>query len=348
MMRSCPRLSRRLRAIASVLALLGMVAIPLAAQNPILEFSFESDPVTIPQASIRSASLRVENISVHEADNIEIALLSGPIEVTAGELIDVLGAFSDVLLNVPLSADADARIGEALAQFELTYTYCIGDLCFQIVEEVSLGIDVVAALTVPIDGPLPDPIVAKPVVDDGNAWRIVVPLGLGLLLALALIASRWIGRRWWVTLLLVGVLAVGLGYGISLKQDQQAQSIGAVLCTSCVGIEETPHRDPELSDDGQQRVMALTERIELLLFSAPWCHACPYAKELVRQVTELNSLITNQVIDVDEDRDAADRNGIIQSGRTIVPAILRVDTGEVLFGIEDLEERLMTLLEESP
>ncbi|MBE0634456.1 hypothetical protein IH601_00455, partial [Candidatus Bipolaricaulota bacterium] len=151
-----------------------------------------------------------------------------------------------------------------------------------------------------------------------------------------------------VTLLLVGVLAVGLGYGISLKQDQQAQSIGAVLCTSCVGIEETPHRDPELSDDGQQRVMALTERIELLLFSAPWCHACPYAKELVRQVTELNSLITNQVIDVDEDRDAADRNGIIQSGRTIVPAILRVDTGEVLFGIEDLEERLMTLLEESP
>jgi hypothetical protein len=36
---------------------------------------------------------------------------------------------------------------------------------------------------------------------------------------------------------------------------------------------------------------------------------------------------------------------VIRSSRTIVPAVLRVDTGEIIFGVEDLEERLLNLLE---
>lgn len=341
-------LHKYLREITGVLVLLGIVAVSLAAQTPILEFSFESDSVTLAQAGSTVARLRVENISPHEADNLEITRLAGPVDVIAGDLIEVLGPFSDTLLEVPLAAGSDAQVGEALAQFELIYTYCIGDLCFQIVDEISLRIDINAPETVSDDGVILDPIEPTTPAADTDIWKLVLPVGLGLLLALALAASRMVGRRWWVLLLLVGILAAGLGVGFSLKQDQQAQSIGAVLCTSCVGIEETPHLEAQLSDEGQERVMALTREIELLLFSAPWCHACPYAKALVNQVAAINPAITVEVIDVDVDRDAARRYGIMQSGRTIVPAVLRVDMGQVLFGIEDLESRLLALLEETP
>jgi hypothetical protein len=36
---------------------------------------------------------------------------------------------------------------------------------------------------------------------------------------------------------------------------------------------------------------------------------------------------------------------VVRSARTVVPAIIRVDTGEVIFGSEELEERLVDLLE---
>jgi len=69
---------------------------------------------------------------------------------------------------------------------------------------------------------------------------------------------------------------------------------------------------------------------------------------MVQQATDINSSISVQWIDVDESKDAAREYGIVQSGRTIVPAILRLDTQETIFGIENLEARLLALLEEAP
>lgn len=350
-----PRCHRvRICRVMLVLAVLLGVSLGSLAQAPILRFSFEDTSLIVPVGGMATSRLRITNDSVYDADDIEISLLSGPVDLSPIEPIEVIGAFSSDMLSVQLQAGTDAAIGSADALFELSYTYCIGDLCFQIVEDISLALEFIPAPIEPIDGPMIEPVVDPVVVPDLPApiakrsfWPRLLPIGLGVILVAAVVLSKVIGQRWWVLGLFAVVLAAGLGYGISLRQDQQAQSIGAVLCTSCVGIEETPHNDPELSRDGRLRVEALSTEIELRLFSATWCHACPYAKELVRQVTELNPLITSQVIDVDVDREAADRYGIIQSGRTIVPAILRVDTGEVLFGIEDLEERLIVLLEET-
>lgn len=332
--------------IALIFLLVSLVSVPLFGQNPILDFSFETESLTIPLAGSASAWLRVTNSSVYEADSIEISLLSGPFDLSPIEPIEVLDPFSDTLLEIPLSIGIDAAEGESEALFELLYTYCVGDLCFQIVEEIVLRIEVIPAIVEPVNDRIPDP-VSIPPVEESNPWKLVFPIALGLGLVVSLIGGRIVGRRWWVLVLLVAVLASGLGYGMLLKQDQQAQSIGAVLCTSCVGIEESPSGDPELSDEARIRVAAITDGVELLLFSATWCHACPYAKTMVQQVVEINPAVTYQLIDVDEDKDAANRYGIVQSGRTIVPAILRVDTGEVLFGIEDLEKRLITLLEGS-
>ena len=331
--------------LALVFFVLGFASISVFGQTPILEFSFETEPLEIPQAGSASAWLRVANSSVYEADDIEIALLSGPVELSPIEPIEVLDPFSDTLLEVPISLGADVAEGEEEVSFELAYTYCIGELCFQIVEEILLPIEVISAVVEPVNGQIPDPVQIPPS-KERNAWELVFPIALGLMLGVSLIASRMIGRRWWVLVLLLAVLAGGLGYGFLLRQDQQAQSIGAVLCTSCVGIEETPHRDPELSHETQTEIAAIAHEVELLFFTATWCHACPYAKAMVQQVAEINPAISYQVIDVGEDQDAAKYYGIVQSGRTIVPAILRVDTGEVVFGIEDLEERLIALLEE--
>jgi len=336
-----------IRGLALILLLLGFASISTFAQSSILEFSFESESLTIPLGGSASGWLRVTNSSVYEADDIEVALLSGPFEMSAIEPIEVLDPFSNTLLEVRLSVGSDVAEGDSEALFELSYTYCIGELCFQIVEEIALQIDVIPAVVEPANGDISD-ILEAPFVGKGNPWNLIFPIALGLGLVMSLIAGRIVGRRWWVIVLLMAVLVSGLVYGISLKQDQQAQSIGAVLCTSCVGIEETPNQDPELSPEARTKIAAITREIELLFFTAIWCQACPYAKAMVQEVTEINPLILYQLIDVDVDRDAANYYGIVKSGRAIVPAILRVDTGDVLFGIEDLEERLIALLEASP
>lgn len=343
-----------------ILILIALVTVSLAsvAQTPILSFAFEDSSLQATAGRAATTRLRVTNDSVYDADDVEILLLSEWAELSPMEPITVVDAFSNVSPSLQIQVPRDAALGANELLFELSYTYCIGELCFQIVDEVALSIEILEAPADPIDETIleptadvtPDPIVSP---DTGSSkarvspLRWLLPVSLVTVLAVALIASKIVGRAWWITGLLLIALAGGLGYGISLRQDQQAQSIGAVLCTSCVGIEETPHSAPELSVTGRERIEALTTEIELRIFSATWCHACPYAKQLVEQVVGLNPRIVTQVIDVDEDREAADRYGIIQSGRTIVPAILRVDTGEVLFGIEDLEERLIALLEET-
>lgn len=333
--------------IALLVLGIALVAIGASAQNPILEFSFEGQWLAIPLEGSATTWLLVNNTSVYEADDIEISWLSGPIDLGPVEPIEVLDPFSDARMTIPVILGIDAVEGEGEALFELSYTYCVADVCFQIIEEITLSLVVVPAVIEPVNGRISDPIEVLPV-DEEADLSVAFAIILGLGLAASLIAGKIWGRRWWVTILLVAVLATGLVYGIMLNQDQQAQSIGAVLCTSCVGIEETPHGDPVLSEESRSRIAALSDEIELLLFTATWCHACPYAKAMVQQAVDINPLVTFQLVDVDIDKNAASQYGIIQSGRTIVPAILRADTDEVVFGIEDLETRLMSLLEGSP
>jgi len=321
-----------------------IAAQPIAAQAPILDFAFETAPVIVPAGGDSFANLHVTNTSVQEADDIEVSLAEGPVTLATVEPIEVLSPFDDVWIRLPLSAGESAEPGESVASFEVLYTYCIGDMCYQILEEISVAIHVAVVGPASDDGDTIPPADTAPAETGVEAWRIVLPIVLGVLLVGTLFASHVRRRHWGVHLMAFVILGTSLGVGFALSQDQQAQSIGAVLCTSCVGIEVTPHVEAVLSADARERITALDEPMELLVFSAPWCHACPYAKQLVAQAADASPVLTVQVIDVDDDRDAADRYGIVQSGRTIVPAILRVDTGEILFGIEDLEERLLSLL----
>lgn len=319
-----------------------------AAQEPILTVSFDRDELTIPVGSTAVVRLRLANRSVYPADDIEVFLLDGEgIEMGAVERVVELRPFSEIVLDVSLSVPEALGEGTSDVQFELAHTYCIGDLCFYIFEPIALRVvrTQPSEVTGPLVAPGTDPGGDGAPVASGWPWRRLLPAGLGLMLAGALVATtrRRFARAGQVVLLSLGL--VSLGYGISLQQADQAQRIGAVLCTSCVGIEETPTAPPTLSQAARARIEALEHPVELIVFSAVWCHSCPYAKAMVDQVVGASPWVSAEVVDVDEDRNMADRYGIVQSGRVIVPAILRLDTGQVLFGIDRLEARLLTLLE---
>ncbi len=319
------------------------------AQEPILTVSFERDELTIPRGGVAAARLRLVNRSVHTADDIELFLVDGDgIEMGTVEPVLELRPFSEVVLEVPLSVPDALGEGTSNLQFELAHTYCIGDLCFYIFEPVELR--VVRAEPEETAVPAVDAQIEQTSegVDGTRLWRNVLPLALAAVLIVALSVAALGRLSGGVKLILLAVAGIALGYGIALQQAHQAQSIGAVLCTSCVGIEETPHEPPNLSQAAQARIAALQSPVDLLLFSAVWCHSCPYAKAMVDQVVAAGDRVTVRVVDVDEDRAAAEAHGVVQSGRAIVPAIVRLGTNEVLFGIDRLESRLLTLLEASP
>ncbi len=128
----------------------------------------------------------------------------------------------------------------------------------------------------------------------------------------------------------------------------QAQAVGAVLCTSCVGIETVETLSPRLSSAQAAAVDQLTRSVDLLVFYAPWCRSCPYAEGLVDLIALRNPLVRYRLVNAEVERDLAAQHGVTRAGRTVVPAILRVDTGEVLFGAENLGDRLVALLQEAP
>ncbi len=95
-------------------------------------------------------------------------------------------------------------------------------------------------------------------------------------------------------------------------------------------------------------VEQLTAPIELLVFYAPWCRSCPYAEELVGLVAARNPLVRYRLVNAEAERDLAVQHGVTRAGRTVVPAIVHLGTGKVLFGAEDLGNRLVSLLQEAP
>jgi len=316
----------------------GIVAV---GQEPILTFSLDEAQITIPQSGEAIAMLRVENASVYQGDDIEpIVEIEGITLRAEPEEIETLQPFDVATIALRLSATEEVPLGTSVHVLGILYSYCIGELCFQFSEEIPFTLTVEPPSEVPVELP-----VVLPVESTSPFWIRLGGLGLGiLLLAAAIAVRRAFSASWPLYVVLILLVLGGLASGVLLNQHEQAQGIGAVLCTSCVGIEEAQHGEPELTPAGIAAIEGIEREIELLLFHAEWCHACPFAETMVEEVATHNPRIAFRFVDVEEEPDLAERRGVIRSGRTIVPAILRVDTGEVVFGAEDLEGRLIDLL----
>ncbi len=336
------RIRRKLALVC--LSLLAVSAF-VAGQEPILAFSLDDPQIAIPQGGEAIAILRVENGSAYPGDDIEPVLeVEGLTLVAEPEAIEVLAPFDAAAFALRLSASADLPLGTSSHALSVVYSYCIGELCYQFSEEVPFTVTVGPPSEAPVELP-----VALPVEPVRPFWLRLGSLGLGvLLLAAAVALRRAFSVRWPLYVVLILSVLGGLAYGVVLNQHEQAQGIGAVLCTSCVGIEEAQRGEPELTPVGIAAIEGIDREIELFVFYAVWCHACPYAEAMVEEVAARNPRIRYRFVDVGEEPELAERSGVIRSGRTVVPAILRVDTGEILFGAEDLEARLIDLLGVGP
>jgi thiol-disulfide isomerase/thioredoxin len=336
--------SLRLHRALTLACLMASVAVVVSAvgQEPILTFSLDETQITIPQGGEAAAILRIENASVYQGDDIEPILDIEEITLRAEpEEIEVLQPFDVATVALRLSATEEIPLGSSSHVLGILYSYCIGELCFQFFEEIPFTLTVEPPSAVPIELPVVLP------VESTSPLRVRLgALGLGiLLLAAAMAIRRAFSASWPLYVVLILFAMGGLAYGVVLNQHEQAQGIGAVLCTSCVGIEEAQHGEPELTPTGIAMIEGIEREIELLVFYAEWCHACPFAEAMVEEVAAHNRRITFRFIDVAEEPEMAEHSGITRSGRTVVPAILRVDTGEIVFGAEDLEARLIDLLE---
>lgn len=335
-------MSRKLFVIAwgivlSFFLLLFIVSPVAWAQESILTFSIEPGAVTLSPGGEVGVRVEVDNTSIYEADDVTVTLEEeGGLSIRSETgVLKLISPFTQEWIDLTLVSDSDLPPGRYIISLQVIYTYCIDVSCFQIVDEIPLTVAVEEGAVSP-----PPPLPSK---RSSHGW--ILPLIAGGLLVGALLLRRTRGMTFLLYFVLFVIVAGALAYGVRLNQHEQAQGIAAVLCTSCVGIEETHHEEPYLSSSAIDALAKLDRDIELIVFYAPWCHSCPYAEAMVEKMAALTPYLSYQFIDVDAERDLAATYGVIRSSRTIVPAVLRVDTDGIIFGVEDLEERLLNLLE---
>ena len=321
-----------LLAATLAVALFGYSAI---GQESILSYALSPEKAEIAPGGRATLQLSIENKSLHPADDIAVSLIGADgftIEPAEGD-IKVIAPFGKDTFYLNLIASSNVALGTHDLKLQVIYTYCIEVSCFQIVDEVSVPVLVSAASV--------GPTTVKRV-RSLPSW--VIPMVAGILLITAILLWRFAGIRTPLYAVLSLFVVGGLAYGVILGQHEQAQGIAAVLCTSCVGIEESQHEEPVLSEGALSALNNLNVDLELIVYYAPWCHTCPYAEAMVEQMAQHSDHIKYRFVNVDENRDMAAANGIIHNQRTVVPAIQRVDSGDVIFGIDHLEERLLDLL----
>lgn len=321
--------------IFTLISILAAVA-PLIAQEPILSFTLRPKTVTLSPGAEAPAQLVVTNGSIYEADDLEILIEDGQnLAVQPSRpLIKKVAPFTEQEISFSLSVPPEFPLGRYTLSLKAVYTYCIEVSCFQIIEELTLPVNV-EAKGISTSGSVKTPT---------TLWRWLGPV-LAALAFTGAVFTRWVfGKNLPLFLALILVSAGSLIYGVIQGQQEQAKGIASVLCTSCVGIDEAPHRSPQLSSTARALLPNLEQTIELLVFYAPWCHSCPYAEAMVEAMAAITSHLNYQLIDVEDQPERAIEHGVIRSGRTVVPALVRVDTGEVVFGVENLETRLLQLL----
>lgn len=323
---------------ASFLSILFLsVAFPAMPQEAILAFALRSETVVLPPGATASVQLVASNNSVYEAEELEFAVTPGAegLTVALPPSLEVLNPYNERVFDLSISAAADLLPGSYSLNVEAVYSYCIDVSCFQITEVLEFEVNVVGSL------------VGEVVETERSSvaiWTWLIPALLVLAVIGAVFLSRFINTTLPLHLVLFFAILGGLVYGVLRDQHEQARAIGSVLCTSCVGIDEARRTPPTLSSAARTALGSLQDDIELLVFHVPWCRSCPYAEAMVEAMAAATEHLFYRLIDVEQHPDLAVQHGVIRSDRTVVPAIVRGDTGEVIFGVEDLEARLLSLL----
>jgi len=313
------------------------------AQDPILDISVFPDVLQLPPSGEATSRIVLANPTATEADDAEVFLLSVPegMEIASEpEILAKIDPFSDGILDLHFTV-GELPEGTYEASAELVYTYCDDDSCFEVIEPLTFVLDVrVGAIPIAVDQ-----------FGVGRSTAGLLPLIIAAAVLAAALVVFALARKMVAVVTIVGLIAVGaLAYGVLYDQHEQAQGIGAVLCTSCVGIEEASHGEPNLSEATRSELAAFEgpQITEILVFYAVWCHSCPYAEAVVEAFSAETEWIEYRFIDVEANPELAAEYNVIRSNRTVVPATVLPATGAVLFGVEHLEARLLDALRSRP
>jgi len=189
-------------------------------QEPILTFSVEPERIAVPVGGRSEMHVLIENASMREADDIAVVSIDPDLFslVAEPESIKVLHPFEAGSIPLLISTSSEAPEGEHTATLGLLYTYCIGDLCFQIAE--SLDVLLIAEPPPPLgDGENVPIATVKPVATrTPPPWPWVGFAFAGLLVVGLLVLKRFaVGRRTAIAGLVL-VVAGGLAYGVLRDQ----------------------------------------------------------------------------------------------------------------------------------
>ena len=319
--------------LIALLCVLGAI-FPAMARESILSFTVE--PAELALIPGRSAVIRLVamNNSPHQADDLEVIIIApdGLTVIPNLVAIEKIAPFARAVLTFTVTAaDGFEEPGRNII-FELVYTYCRGDFCFQIVDELSF------LVTYGVGDEITYVRAGR------RGWLLMLIAGIALS---GTILLMWRGGPtlplYIILLLIIGGMLV---HGLRTDQHNAARRIAVILCTACIGIDDIMALPQQLYPETIAAIEAIERRIELLVFHTEWCRSCPYAIAMVNLFTVTNPLLIVTIIDADQEPEMAEKHGIKQNRRMIVPAIVRYDTGKVIFGINDLENRLSALVRE--
>jgi thiol-disulfide isomerase/thioredoxin len=300
-----------------------------AKAEPILEITVPKETGLRPGEE-SSLSLRITNASPYLAEEIRFSVQGLPAGIVSKtpDIFD-LPAFGERTISLTfLAPKLEPKDFPIPIKVRVEYHYCIAEACFQMVQE--------AETTLVFGGEQSErfcpSLVGFDFVGHGGA-RDLAHLGPG--------SFRFFGVY----------LCLGRGYfgvrGLSWAGPPGAAHRRRPLHILC-GIEEPHPSQAELSSELRLAFAALPKASHLVLFYTPWCRACPYAKNLVTEIAQINPKISVEMVDADSERERAEKAGVVVNGKAVVPAILIEETGRVLFGTNDLATRLLSALKEIP
>ena len=300
------------------------VVLPAGPPRSILELNLPPRAGLVARGKTQT-TLQLVNTSPYEAEEVKVLVQNLPAGVKAQEVeVGNIPPFGERTVTLAFEAqDLPTALPAGLVL--VVYHYCIGDACFQMVDKGELAWVVGRE---------------APVRASWNPWWVLVAVGVALLAAWALK-----GRLLVVVLVLLvvgGSLALALG--IRRGQARQAERVGATLCTSCVGIEEAPRRQVALSAQARSILATLTRRVRVTVFYTAWCKSCPYVKAVVQAMAQVNPLVEVELVDAEGEPARAEAAGVLRAGRLVVPATVVAGSGQVLFGADNIEDRVLQQL----
>ena len=148
-----------------------------------------------------------------------------------------------------------------------------------------------------------------------------------------------------IIILIVGIVLAG--YGVKEEQHIKTKDIATQKCLSCLGLVPEGVGELELIwlEELNFKLERTNHEVELIVFSAEWCKACPQAIETVKEIAKSSERIEYRVIKHEEEPEEFENFAVDQNG---LPLTIIVIDGKEIDRLESafkLSSRILEAIE---